>query len=132
AEIGLDSRRNGNSAQARELDQQIRTISSAGCVGTFVFAWTDEWHRGGFAIQDWDLGLTRRDRTPKAALATVAKAFAAQNTEPGITWPRISVVLCSHNGERYIEETLSALELLDYPDYEMIVVDDGSTDTTAG
>src|SRR5262249_26041092 len=56
AEIGLDSQRHGQLAQARMLEQQIQTISSAGCTGTFVFAWTDEWHRGGFAIEDWDFG----------------------------------------------------------------------------
>src|SRR5262249_30878716 len=115
----------------RLLEQQIRTISSAGCVGSVVFAWTDEWHRGGCDVRDWDFGLTRRDRTPKPALASVAKAFTTGETEAAVAWPRISVVLCSFNGERYIGETLSALELLDYPDYEMIVVDDGSTDETA-
>ena len=54
-EVGLDSRRNGEYIQADVLDWQIRTIFAAGCAGTFVFAWTDEWHRGGHDIQDWDL-----------------------------------------------------------------------------
>src|SRR5262245_33328996 len=44
AEIGIDSRRNGHFTQARVLEQQIHAISSAGCIGTFVFPWTDEWH----------------------------------------------------------------------------------------
>src|SRR5262249_50209419 len=121
----------GHFTQARVLEQQIRTISAAGCVGSFVFAWTDEWHRGGFAIRDWDFGLTRRDRTPKPALSTVAKAFTADSSVPVAPGPRIPVVLCSYNGERYIGETLSALQVLDYHDYEVIVVDDGSIDTTA-
>ena len=43
----------------------------------------------------------------------------------------ISVVVCSCNGIRTIGETLAALENLDYPDYEIIVVDDGSTDQTS-
>src|SRR5262249_49773393 len=60
----------------------------------------------------------------------VAKAFAADMV-PEMVWPRVSVVLCSYNGKRYIGESLSALEYLDYPNYEVIVVDDGSTDTTA-
>ena len=46
-------------------------------------------------------------------------------------WPRISVVVCSYNGSRTIGETLAALEDLDYPNYEIIVVDDGSTDKTS-
>src|SRR5262249_49095076 len=53
SEIGIDSRA-GDFVQAGLLEQQIRLISSAGCVGTFVFAWTDEWHRGGHSIEDWD------------------------------------------------------------------------------
>ena len=61
AEIGLDSRSHGEEAQARTLDWQVRTTFAAGCAGAFVFAWTDEWHRGGYDIEDWDFGLTRRD-----------------------------------------------------------------------
>src|SRR5262249_55847699 len=130
-EIGIDSRRNGHFTQAAMLQDQIRVIALAGCIGTFVFAWTDDWHRGGLPIEDWDFGLTRRDRAPKPALATVAKAFAASLIPPETVLPRMSVVLCSYNGERYIDETLSTLAHLDYPDYEVIVVDDGSTDATA-
>ena len=39
-------------------------------------AWTDEWHRGGSEILDWDFGLTGRDRRPKPALAAVADVYA--------------------------------------------------------
>jgi GT2 family glycosyltransferase len=128
-EIGLDSRRNGEAAQARLLEQQIRTAFEAGCAGAFVFSWTDEWHRGGCEIEDWDFGLVRRGGAPKAALRAVASAFAAET--PAHNWPRVSVVICTYNGQRYLAETLSALEQIDYPDYEVIVVDDGSTDATA-
>jgi O-antigen biosynthesis protein len=131
AEIGMDSRRHGEFAQGKLLADQVRTVSSAGCVGTFVFAWTDEWHRGGVPVEDWDFGLTRRDRTAKIALTTVTQAFALETSEPATNWPRVTVVLCSYNGERYIGETLSAIQALDYGNYEVIVVDDGSTDATA-
>jgi beta-galactosidase/beta-glucuronidase len=47
SEIGLDSRRQGEDAQAHALDWQIRSAFASGCAGAFVFAWTDEWHRGG-------------------------------------------------------------------------------------
>src|SRR3712207_5602051 len=62
AEIGLDSRTHGGEAQARALDWQIRAAFASGCAGAFVFSWTDEWHRGGYDIEDWAFGLTRRDR----------------------------------------------------------------------
>ena len=56
SETGLDSRRHGLDGQARALDWQIRTSFAAGCAGVFVFAWTDEWHRGGADIAEWSSG----------------------------------------------------------------------------
>jgi hypothetical protein len=44
--------------------------------------------------------------------------------------PRVSVVVCSYNGGRTLEQCLRSLRGLHYPDYEVIVVDDGSTDQT--
>ena len=130
AEVGLDSRRNGEAKQAEVLDWQLRTIFASGCAGTFVYAWTDEWHRGGYAIEDWDFGLTRRDRTPKLALATVRDAFAQVPFRRDVEWPRISVVVCAYNAGSTIRECLEALTRVDYPDFEAIVVNDGSTDAT--
>ncbi len=130
AEVGLDSRRNGMQRQADVLDWQIRSTFGAGCAGMFVFSWTDEWHRGGSEIEDWDFGLTTRDRSPKPALATVREAFADVPFSRSDRWPRISVVLCSYNGSATINETLAHLQRLDYPNYEVITVNDGSTDAT--
>lgn len=45
--------------------------------------------------------------------------------------PRVSVVVASYNGERTLKACLESLERLNYPDYEVILVDDGSTDATA-
>jgi GT2 family glycosyltransferase len=130
AELGLDSRRNGAEAQARALDWQVRTAFASGCAGAFVFAWTDEWHRGGYDIDDWDFGLTDRNRHPKPALHAVRRAFAETPFPAEVRWPRISVVVCTYNGERCIRDCLEALRKLDYPNFEVIVVDDGSTDGT--
>ena len=41
------------------------------------------------------------------------------------------MIVCSYNGERTIRDTLDAIARLDYLNYEVIVVDDGSTDATA-
>jgi GT2 family glycosyltransferase len=131
AEMGLDSRRNGAEAQARSLDWQVRAAFAGGCAGAFVFAWTDEWHRGGFEIDDWDFGLTDRERSPKPALAVVRNAFAEVPFPANLPWPRISVVVCSYNGARTIRDCFEGLKRLEYPDFEVIVVDDGSTDATA-
>jgi GT2 family glycosyltransferase len=128
AEIGLDSRRNGLEKQAETIDWQIRLSGAAGCAGAFVFSWTDEWHRGGHDIGDWDFGLTTRERTPKPALAAASSAFAETPFPPGTRWPRVSVVVCTYNGAPTLADCLDGLQNLDYPDYEVIVVSDGSTD----
>lgn len=130
AEIGLDSRRNGDEKQAETLDWQIRTAVKSGCCGAIVFSWTDEWYRGGYLIEDWDFGLTARDRTPKPALEAVSQVFRDIPFTSNIDWPKISVVVCSFNGASTIRDTLEGLLMLDYPFFEVIVVNDGSTDPT--
>jgi GT2 family glycosyltransferase len=131
AEIGLDSVRNGEDAQARSLEWQVRLAFAAGCGGTFVYAWTDEWHRGGEDVFDWAFGVTDRERRPKAALRAVRQVYEEVPFPPGLAWPRVSVVVCSYNGARTIRDCLGALSRVAYPDYEVVVVDDGSTDATA-
>ncbi len=130
-EMGLDSQRNGGAVQAQVLDWQIRSALRAGCAGAFVFAWTDEWFSRGQDVEDWDFGLTDRARSPKPALASVRKAFAEGAFPEGKTWPRISVLVCTFNGKRTLRDCLDGLSKLRYPNYEVIVIDDGSTDGTA-
>lgn len=129
-ELGLDSRRNGERAQSETLDWQVRTAFDAGCSGVFVFSWTDEWHRGGAEVEDWDFGLTRRDGTPKPALAAVSRAFAGAGQAALPRVPRVSVVACVYNGAATLQECVDHLARLRYRDYEVIIVDDGSTDGT--
>lgn len=45
--------------------------------------------------------------------------------------PRVSVVVPAFNAQRTLGFLLDSLESLDYPDYEVFVVNDGSTDVTA-
>lgn len=46
--------------------------------------------------------------------------------------PPVSVIVYAKNAERYIREYLRTLLSQDYPDFEVIVVDDASIDNTAG
>ena len=44
--------------------------------------------------------------------------------------PEFSIIIPAYNSERYVEQTLRALERQSFDDYEVVVVDDGSTDDT--
>lgn len=43
---------------------------------------------------------------------------------------RISVILCTYNGEAFLREQLDSIVAQTYPIYELIIQDDGSTDNT--
>ncbi|HZB90280.1 MAG TPA: glycosyltransferase [Stellaceae bacterium] len=129
-EFGIDSMREGTEEQAKILSWQIRTALEMGAAGACVFAWTDEWFTGGHLIEDWAFGLVDRQRRPKPAFAAVAERYQGPIPPRLPRYPRVSVVVCSYNAERTMEACLASLEKLNYPDYEVIVVNDGSTDRT--
>ncbi|MGH8046902.1 MAG: glycosyltransferase, partial [Chthoniobacterales bacterium] len=133
-EFGMDTIRHAEEEQAEMLTWHIESVVRGGLAGTVLYAWTDEWFRGGNEIMDWNFGLVRRDRTPKLSLAAVKKLFAGD--EPmtrkiGLKeYPRVSVIVCSYNGAKTLGRCLESLKELDYPNYEIILVDDGSKDNT--
>jgi biofilm PGA synthesis N-glycosyltransferase PgaC len=45
-------------------------------------------------------------------------------------WPRAAVIVPCHNEAAQVRDTIRALAELRYPHYEIIAIDDGSTDTT--
>jgi O-antigen biosynthesis protein len=45
--------------------------------------------------------------------------------------PKLSVIICAYNAERTMRQCLESLCRLDYPNFEVIIVDDGSVDATA-
>ncbi|NET11078.1 MAG: glycosyltransferase, partial [Symploca sp. SIO2B6] len=44
--------------------------------------------------------------------------------------PTISIILPSYNGDRYLAQAIDSVLSQTYQDYELLVIDDGSTDTT--
>ncbi|HET6349394.1 MAG TPA: glycosyltransferase family 2 protein, partial [Candidatus Krumholzibacteria bacterium] len=54
--------------------------------------------------------------------------------QPGVDpeyTPRASVLIAAYNEAEHIQDTIRGLLALDYPNYEIVVIDDGSTDATA-
>ena len=129
-EFGLDSGREGESVQGETLAWQIEAIFRGGLAGGFVYSFSDEWYKDGRLVEDWRFGLTTSDRRPKPSFRAVKQAFAAAPYFPLEGAPTVSVVVASYNGARTLNACLNSLTRLNYPDYEVILVDDGSTDWT--
>lgn len=56
----------------------------------------------------------------------------AQAVPPDLKeYPKVSVLIPCHNEGECVRETMERMTSLDYPDFEVIAIDDGSTDNTA-
>jgi O-antigen biosynthesis protein len=131
-EFGLDTIRKGEQEQADVLSWHLESVVRGGAAGTIFFAWTDEWFTGGHDITDWAFGLVTRDRTPKKAFYELQKYLRCDGS---ITervklerYPRTSVIVCSYNGGKTLKDCLESLDQVTYPDFEIVLVDDGSKD----
>ncbi len=134
SEFGVDTKSHGRNAQTAMVDWELTESLGSGGAGSVVFAFTDAWYRGGNWVEGWDFGLVDRDRQPKPAYEELAKRLPlisrpADALDLSRT-PKISVIVCTYNGEKTIRQCLQSLKKLNYPDYEILVVDDGSGDAT--
>lgn len=127
-EFGVDTRSEGPAVQRERLAWQIEAAFRGGLAGACVFSLTDEWHKDGRQVTGWEFGLVDAERRSRPAFAAVLEAYAAAPRFPLPRTPRASVVVATYNGARTLEGCLKSLQALNYPDYEVIVVDDGSTD----
>ncbi len=129
-EFGIDSLREGEVRQAEILSWKIEASFRAGSAGVFVFSFTDDWFKDGRLITDWLFGLTTREREPKPAFEAVQSRYRQAPYFELPASPRVTVVVASYNGAPTLKACLQSLEGLNYPDFEVILVDDGSTDST--
>ena len=112
AEAGADSMREGLDGQARITAMHVRTAFAEGACGAVAFSWTDEWWRGGHAVDDWAFGLVDAGRRPKPALAAVAarvRRRAVSSDAERAQWPKVSVVVCAYNAADTIDDCLTSL-----------------------
>ncbi|HVA80442.1 MAG TPA: glycosyltransferase, partial [Candidatus Binataceae bacterium] len=121
-----------NSAEARPIviefhepspgqDEAVATAFGAGAAGVVAPPVP------AAAARDW-LGI-------RMLRATDLMPFLTLNGSgpPGTArTPMVSIVICAYNAERTIRACLESLDRLAYPNFEVIVVDDGSCDRTAG
>ena len=130
-EFGVDTIREGEVRQSEILVWKIESACRFGCAGVAVYSFSDEWYKDGRLVGDWAFGLTRADRQKKISFEAVARAFDVAPYFPLKASPKVSVVVASYNGAATLRTCLQSLEKLNYPSYEVILVDDGSTDGSA-
>jgi O-antigen biosynthesis protein len=130
-EFGIDSLREGEDRQQAILGWQIEAAFNQGLAGVVLYSYTDDWFKDDRSVDNWAFGLTHKDRQPKPAWDVVRRQFNAGPYQhpPGL--PSVSVVVASYNAARTLPACLESLTRLNYPDYEVVLVDDGSTDETA-
>jgi GT2 family glycosyltransferase len=134
-EFGMDTIRHSQDEQAEMLGWHIDSVVKCGLAGTIFFTWTDEWFTGGQEVTDWAFGIVTRDRRPKKAFYMLEEKLGRNDSMlPHRSLPKapfVSVIVCSYNGGPTLASCLDSLGKLNYPEYEVILVDDGSTDDTA-
>lgn len=76
--------------------------------------------------------LTARPGKPDAERELIVPILSAAAGKPPLTWePDISILLCTYNEEDYIPWAIRSVLAQTYPNWELILVDDASTDSTA-
>lgn len=86
----------------------------------------------------WESGLYSLESAQAKELAKQAQVTAS--AEAGeeqvvmvpvqVRYPLISIIVPAHNEERVIKQLVDNLMQLDYPNYEVLIVDDASSDST--
>ena len=135
-EFGLDTMRKGEDMQVEVLKWHLESVVRGGAAGTIFFSWTDEWFTGGHEILDWEFGLVTRDRKPKKAFYMLQEFMSGGRSVTDHvalpSYPMVSVIVCSYNGGKTLKDCLESLDEVNYPNFEIVLVDDGVQGRYAG
>lgn len=129
-ECGADARSESPEGQARIVADNLAAAAQAGLAGACIFSFTDDWVRAGVRVENWEMGLTSAQREPRPAFAAAQAHFNGTRFPSEPRLPRVTVVVACYNGAHTLRPCLQSLLRLDYPDVEILVIDDGSTDGT--
>src|SRR5690606_23351315 len=110
----VDSYREGEAAKCAMLSWQIELAFRGGLAGAIVFSFTDDWHRGGEQVTDWQMGLTTATREKKPSFEAVAEAFRIAPKFPLRRKPKVSVVVASYNAAHTLKACLESLRNQNY------------------
>jgi glycosyltransferase involved in cell wall biosynthesis len=84
-------------------------------------------HRRGRRQRDAE---SERDRRPPIRCHRRDRMAASGYPRRALTEPRVSIIMPVRNGETYLREALDSMLAQTFADFELIVLDDGSTDAT--
>lgn len=104
---------------------------------SFAQYWLISWYKAQslgwveFVTLAWFALILDIPRYNITDLVVLIRAMLERNTDrPSVATPCLSIIIPAYNEARTIGNTLSSLLEADYPDKEIIVVDDGSEDDT--
>jgi len=127
-EFGLDLAVHGEVKQAETFYWFEEECRRAAIAGTVWFSYTDEWFRGGEEITKWRFGIVDAGRSFRFSVLGSPLPNRVQRIE---NCKFISVIVCTYNGSATLRACLESLRKLSYPDFEVLVIDDGSTEDIA-
>ncbi len=112
------------------LPRRERAFSRADSI-TFFFLSTGGWALQWVFIIGIVLGLGRLIFIGALALAQWARSRRRERVHAGLEYaPFVSILVPAYNEALVIEKTINSLLASDYDKYEILVIDDGSRDTT--
>ena len=127
SEFGLDTATHGEAQQAETLTWFEAECRSAAVAGTVWFSYTDEWFRGGEAVTRWKFGIVDEARAEKQSAQLSVRSSQPNSGHS----PTISVIVCTYNGTATLRSCLESLQRLRYASFEVLLIDDGSTEDIA-
>jgi len=127
SEIGLDSRRNGEERQAQSLDWLIRTASPVVAQEYLYSGGQTNGIEAASILRIGTLASRGGIGQKKSRWRLFTECLPRLRSAPHGNWPSITVVVCSYNGHRTLGECLDGISKLRYRNFEVILVDDGSS-----